>query len=129
MMRPRISKQTSLGPRSPETEKLKEDFERGRGLRERREIREMPQAESPEDEMAAEPWFAVGPDDIFPEEFARFLGVDGALREAFLDHHQDLLTATWWRQVQERVAAGEMIDIFPYQPEQRLGLSSGNAQT
>jgi isocitrate dehydrogenase kinase/phosphatase len=91
-------------------------------------FREMPQAESPEDEMAAEPWFAVGPDDVFPEEFARFLGVDGDLREAFLDHHRDLLTAAWWRHVQERVAAGEMIDIFPYQPEQRLGLSSGNAQ-
>jgi isocitrate dehydrogenase kinase/phosphatase len=50
------------------------------------------------------------------------------LREAFLDHHSDLLTARWWRQVQQRVAAGEMIDIFPYQPEQRLGLSSGNAE-
>jgi isocitrate dehydrogenase kinase/phosphatase len=91
-------------------------------------FREMPQAESPEDEMSAEPWFAVGPDDIFPEEFARFLGIDGELRKAFLDHHGDLLTATWWRHVQERVAAGEMIDIFPYQPEQRLGLSSGHAQ-
>jgi len=91
-------------------------------------FRDLPRAESPEEEMAAEPWFAVGPDDVFPEEFARFLGIDGELREAYLEHHGDLLTATWWRQVQERVAAGEMIDIFPYQPEQRLGLSLDNAQ-
>ncbi|MEX2625108.1 MAG: bifunctional isocitrate dehydrogenase kinase/phosphatase [Acidimicrobiia bacterium] len=91
-------------------------------------FRDLPQAENLEDEMAAEPWFALGPDDVFPEEFARFLGVEGELRETFLAHHGDLFTAAWWRQVQERVAAGEMIDIFPYQPEQRLGLSLGNAQ-
>jgi isocitrate dehydrogenase kinase/phosphatase len=70
--------------------------------------------------MAAEPWFAVGPDDVFPEEFERFLGIGGQLREAFYEHHRDLLTASWWQQVQSQVAAGELIDIFPYQPQQRL---------
>ncbi|HKX75095.1 MAG TPA: bifunctional isocitrate dehydrogenase kinase/phosphatase [Acidimicrobiia bacterium] len=84
-------------------------------------FRELPEATDPNDEMAAEPWFAVGPDDVFPEEFERFLGVTGDLRQAFLQRHRDLLTSTWWRGVQQRVAAGEMIDIFPYQPQQRLG--------
>ncbi len=91
-------------------------------------FRELPTADNPEDEMAAEPWFAVGPDDVFPEEFSRFLGVEGELKETFLSHHADLLTAVWWRGVQSRVAAGELIDIFPYQPEQRLGLTLDNAQ-
>ena len=87
-------------------------------------FRELPVATNPEDEMSAEPWFAVGPDDVFPEEFERFLGVEGELRDTFLAHHRDLLTATWWKAVQGRVAAGEMIDVFPYQPQHRLVLPS-----
>jgi isocitrate dehydrogenase kinase/phosphatase len=85
-------------------------------------FRHLPDTDNPEDEMAAEPWFAVGADDVFPEEFVRFLGVEGELRDAFLQHHSDLFTADWWQQVQKRVAAGEMIDVFPYQPQQRLTL-------
>ena len=51
----------------------------------------------PEDEsMGDEPTFGVGPDDVFPEEFIRFLGVDGELKRAFLHNHRDLLTADWW---------------------------------
>jgi isocitrate dehydrogenase kinase/phosphatase len=83
-------------------------------------FREMPAATTPEEEMAADPWFAVGPNDVFPEEFARFLGVEGELRRVYLEHHGDLLTARWWQQVQRQVAAGELIDIFPYQDRQRL---------
>ncbi|CAN5155800.1 bifunctional isocitrate dehydrogenase kinase/phosphatase [soil metagenome] len=73
----------------------------------------------PDDEsMGDEPTFGVGPDDVFPEEFIRFLGVDGELKKAFLSNHRDLLTADWWLGVQKRVAARELIDIFPY--EERL---------
>ncbi|MDP3983672.1 MAG: bifunctional isocitrate dehydrogenase kinase/phosphatase, partial [Acidimicrobiia bacterium] len=84
-------------------------------------FRHLPEAANPEDEMSSEPWFAVGPDDVFPEEFERFLGLGLELRDTFVDHHADLLTAEWWKGVQSRVAAGEMIDIFPYQARQRLG--------
>ncbi|MGI8517328.1 MAG: bifunctional isocitrate dehydrogenase kinase/phosphatase [Acidimicrobiia bacterium] len=73
----------------------------------------------PEDEsMGDEPTFGVGPDDVFPEEFVRYLGVDGDLKRVFMDHHRDLYTADWWLEVQKRVAAHELIDIFPY--EERL---------
>ncbi len=88
-------------------------------------FRHLPQASTPEEEMAAEPWFAVGPDDVFPEEFERFLGVEGELLASFLDHHAELLTAAWWQAVQKRVAAGEMIDVFPYQSQQRLQQPEG----
>jgi isocitrate dehydrogenase kinase/phosphatase len=62
----------------------------------------------------------VGPDDVFPEEFSSFLGVEGDLRQAFLDKHSDLLTARWWQDTQRRVGAGEVIDIFPYEDRLRL---------
>jgi isocitrate dehydrogenase kinase/phosphatase len=83
-------------------------------------FRELPEPSDPIEEMAAEPWFAVGPDDVFPEEFSSFLGVEGDLRQAFLDKHSDLLTARWWQDTQRRVAGGEMIDIFPYEDRLRL---------
>ncbi len=71
-------------------------------------------------DMGGEPSFYVGPHDIFPEEFLPFLGLRGRVREFFLQAHGDLLTARWWRQVQERVRAGEIVDIYPYREDQRL---------
>src|SRR6185295_8711290 len=41
-------------------------------------FRRMPPAQTTEDELSAEPWFTVGENDIFPEEFSRFLGLAGA---------------------------------------------------
>ena len=64
--------------------------------------------------------FYVGPDDIFPEEFLPFLGLQGRLRDVFLHAHGELLTGRWWREMKERVLSGEIVDIFPYREEQRL---------
>ncbi|MFO0929657.1 MAG: bifunctional isocitrate dehydrogenase kinase/phosphatase [Gemmataceae bacterium] len=74
-----------------------------------------------EDEYAAEPWFYVGPTDIFPEEFIRFLGLREELRATFLRAHGDLLTADYWRRVQERHRAGDLIEITPYPEYRRMG--------
>lgn len=83
-------------------------------------FRVLPAPSSPDEETAAEPWFSVGPNDIFPEEFIHFLGVPGELRSAFIAQHGDLLSAAAWRSWQAKVAAGELIDIIPYGPEARL---------
>jgi len=77
-------------------------------------FRALPVPTSYDDEMAAEPWFTVGPDDVFPEEFATFLGVQGRLRDVFLANHADIFEAATWREWQRRVAQGEVIEIFPY---------------
>jgi isocitrate dehydrogenase kinase/phosphatase len=73
-----------------------------------------------DEDMAGDPSFYVGPHDIFPEEFLPFLGLRGRVKEFFLQAHGDLLTARWWREVQERIRAGEIVDIFPYREDQRL---------
>ncbi|HEY6099626.1 MAG TPA: bifunctional isocitrate dehydrogenase kinase/phosphatase [Anaeromyxobacter sp.] len=83
-------------------------------------FRDIPAASHPDDETSGEPTFYVGPNDIFPEEFLPFLGLRGRLREVFLQAHGELLTGRWWRGVQERLRAGEIVDIFPYREEQRL---------
>lgn len=83
-------------------------------------FRRMPPARSPEDEMASEPWFAVGPDDVFPEELARFLGFTGELRAAFMAHHRDLFDVGFWHDTQARLMAGEMPPVYPYRSAARL---------
>jgi isocitrate dehydrogenase kinase/phosphatase len=83
-------------------------------------FRRVPPPVVPEDEFAAEPWFHVGENDVFPEEFRSFLVPPGRLRESFLAAHSDLLDLDFWRGVQRRLAAGEVVDVFPYRREARL---------
>ncbi len=77
-------------------------------------FRRMPQPRTPEDEIAAEPWYPVGADDIFPEEFAAFLLSDPRIRQAFLARHAELLDARYWQATQAGIAAGHVEDVFPY---------------
>ena len=83
-------------------------------------FRELPEPRTPEDELADEPWFAVGPGDVFPEELRRFIPFEGAAREALLDTHGCLFESGWWRDMQARLAAGEIVDVFPYDAARRL---------
>jgi len=84
------------------------------------QIRSIPQSADLDDEMSAEQWFYVGENDVFPEEFSSFLVPPGALRDTFLGRHHDLLQVEYWRDIQARVAAGEMFDVFPYRDRRRL---------
>jgi isocitrate dehydrogenase kinase/phosphatase len=63
-------------------------------------FRELPVASSQEEEFSAEPWFFVGPDDIFPEQWLPFLGIPDELLESFTARHGDLLRPHWWRGAQ-----------------------------
>jgi isocitrate dehydrogenase kinase/phosphatase len=83
-------------------------------------FRHVPQARFFDDEFSADPWFYVGPNDIFPEEFRTFLGLQGPLRGVFLDAHGDLFDVTYWRTMQEHHLAGEVVDILPYPENRRL---------
>ncbi len=84
-------------------------------------FREMPETDNPNDEMSATPWFGVGNDDVFPEEFARFLGLREELRDVFDYHHSDLFGVRFWQRAQVGVKSGETIEVFPYERARRLG--------
>jgi isocitrate dehydrogenase kinase/phosphatase len=94
-------------------------------------FRRIPEATSLEDEFSAEPWFYVGQQDVFPEEFKAFLVPSGRLRETFLETHGNLLDTAFWQGVQRRLAAGEVVDVFPYRRDARLQRNEegGNAGT
>jgi isocitrate dehydrogenase kinase/phosphatase len=83
-------------------------------------FRRIPPARSYEEELSAEPYWRIGQDDVFPEQFDRFLVSDPRAREMFYEHHRDLLDPQFWQAKQEVVRTGEQEDVFPYPEEVRF---------
>jgi isocitrate dehydrogenase kinase/phosphatase len=83
-------------------------------------FRKLPEARTPEDEIAAEPWFSVREHDIFPEEFLQFLSFPEPALTALLEHHREIFRAKFWRAIQHQIRAGEIPVVFPYGAERRL---------
>ena len=77
-------------------------------------FRYIPQPRTPEDEMASEPWYSIGPLDVFPEEFPPFLFADAGQRRLFSELHGEIYDAGYWKGLQAAITAGKVIDVFPY---------------
>ena len=86
-------------------------------------FRRVPPPRNEDDEMSGEVWYSVGPHDVFPETFEPFLLGNPAVRQVFLKHHADLLDVRFWQGHKDRILAGDVIDIFPYDPSRRLSTS------
>ncbi|BDT69248.1 isocitrate dehydrogenase kinase/phosphatase [Comamonadaceae bacterium OS-1] len=85
-------------------------------------FRTVPQPRTEEEEMSGEIWYRVGPKDVFPETFGPFLLGNPLVREAFMRHHADLLEAGFWQAHKERIQAGYVHDVFPYEQDKRFGI-------
>lgn len=83
-------------------------------------FRYIPEAPNEEAEMASEPWYPIGPNDVFPEEFRWFLLGDKRIRDAFMKYHAELLDADWWAKCRDQVAQGRLENIYPYDLSKRL---------
>jgi isocitrate dehydrogenase kinase/phosphatase len=83
-------------------------------------FRRVPEARTDEEEMSGEVWYPVGPKDIFPETFGPFLLGNPSVRDVFLKYHGDLLDPAFWQYHKERILAGHVHDIFPYDPGRRF---------
>ncbi len=88
-------------------------------------FRKVPAARNEEEELSGEVWWAVGPRDVFPETFGPFLLGHPAVREVFLRHHGDLLDPAFWQRHKERIQSGDVLDVFPYDPEKRFSHRQG----
>ncbi|EIP89730.1 bifunctional isocitrate dehydrogenase kinase/phosphatase protein [Burkholderia humptydooensis MSMB43] len=83
-------------------------------------IRRVPPPRNEEDEMSGEPWYTVGPHDIFPETYAPFLLGDPRVREHFIAHHADFFDPQLWQDSKDRLLRGELPDFFAYEPSLRF---------
>jgi isocitrate dehydrogenase kinase/phosphatase len=85
-------------------------------------FRKVPPAPTEEDELSSEVWYPVGPRDVFPETFGPFLLGNPCVREVFMKHHADLLDEQFWNVHKERIKAGHVHDVFPYDTSKRFAV-------
>ena len=85
-------------------------------------FRSIPQARTYEDELSSEPWFTVGADDVFPEEFKKFFRFPDKISEKFERSHGDLCDPEMWIQLQELNQAPDSGEFFPYSEQARFNL-------
>ena len=77
-------------------------------------FRDIPESNHIEDEMQADTWYYVGEQDIFPEEFIRFLSMNDELKAEFMKYHKDLLTSKYWRRIKNQHLKGQALLVLPY---------------
>lgn len=77
-------------------------------------FRDIPEANDIIDEMRSDTWYYVDKNDIFPQEFIKFLAMDEELRSLFLEVHGDLLTADYWRNIKAKHLEGQISVVIPY---------------
>ncbi len=83
-------------------------------------FRRVPEPRNEEDELSGEVWYSVGPHDVFPETFGPFLLGNPQVRDLFMRHHADLLDPVFWQTHKERILAGHVHDVFPYDASRRF---------
>jgi isocitrate dehydrogenase kinase/phosphatase len=83
-------------------------------------FRALPAATSDDEELHKGAWYYVGDNDVFPEQFPRFLGLTPALRETLLEAHGEIFDVRWWLGVQDNVRQGAYADLPPYPQRLRL---------
>jgi len=83
-------------------------------------FRAVPPVREEDETRPLDEWLYAAREDVFPELFPQFLGVPAALRDALLREHGELFDPAWWRGVQQRLRAGEYLDVPPYPDSARL---------
>ena len=89
-------------------------------------FRRVPEPRNEEEEMSGEDWYTVRPRDVFPETFGPFLLGNPEVRRVFMAEHADLLDADYWQQRKQRILAGYVHDVFPYDPSRRFSAQRAN---
>jgi len=77
-------------------------------------FRKIPEPRTEAEELASTPWYTVGPNDIFPEEFRLFFSGNQKARRIFDKMHADIYEVSFWQGLQERIRAGYVEDFYPY---------------
>ena len=79
-----------------------------------------PKAETYEEIYAANPWYDIAKNDVFPEDFKRFMIGRADVKQHFLDYHKELFNPDYWNGIQNSLRKGELLHAFPYSKEIRF---------
>ncbi len=87
-------------------------------------FRTIPAPRNEAEELASQPWYSVGPNDIFPEEFRLFFSGNQRARNVFDEMHSDIYRASFWQGLQQQIRRGRVEDFFPYRRKLRFDRTS-----
>lgn len=73
-----------------------------------------PKPETYEQIYASSPWYEIGPQDVFPQDFKKFMIGRQDVKEHFHTYHQCLFDPEFWIEMQNRIRSGELLHAFPY---------------
>lgn len=83
-------------------------------------FRRLPTAQHDDEEMHHGAWYHVNANDVFPEQFPRFLGLTPTQQDALMAAHGGIFDVRWWLELQEQLAGGKQQDVPPYPETLRL---------
>ncbi|MEE4298542.1 MAG: bifunctional isocitrate dehydrogenase kinase/phosphatase [Pseudomonadales bacterium] len=89
-------------------------------------FRHIPEPQTEEQELASEPWYSVAPNDVFPEEFPRFMFANPRIKKLFAELHGEIFDADYWKSLQRAIEDGQVMDVFPYRRHRRFASRFGS---
>ena len=73
-----------------------------------------PKAETYEQIYASSPWYDIAKNDVFPEDFKKFMIGRADVKEHFWEFHKELFNPAHWIEMQNKIRSGEILHAFPY---------------
>ncbi|WP_233079203.1 bifunctional isocitrate dehydrogenase kinase/phosphatase [Rheinheimera soli] len=83
-------------------------------------FRTIPKTDNYDDMLSNEPWYSVGPGDVFPEQITTYVTAQNDIRQMLIQSHPELMDASYWQEKQQRIRDGVVEDVFPYPQSQRF---------
>ncbi|UYM15161.1 bifunctional isocitrate dehydrogenase kinase/phosphatase [Endozoicomonas euniceicola] len=83
-------------------------------------FRALPEPDNDIDALSVQPWFDIGENDVFPEQFSVFFAGHLQAKEYFDRFHQNLYGVDFWQKTQAAIKSGTLVDVYSYKEEWRL---------
>ena len=83
-------------------------------------FRTLPEPDNDIDALSVQPWFDIGENDVFPEQFPVFFAGHLQAKEHFDRLHQNLYGVDFWQKTQVAIKSGTLVDVYSYKEEWRL---------
>ncbi|MCH6199282.1 bifunctional isocitrate dehydrogenase kinase/phosphatase [Aquiflexum sp. LQ15W] len=77
-------------------------------------FREKPIPETFEQIYSSSPWYDIGQNDVFPQDFKSFMIGRHDVKEYFFDYHRELFNPGKWKEIQEKINSGWGVHAFSY---------------
>lgn len=77
-------------------------------------FREKPKPETYEQIYASSPWYDIAQNDVFPQDFKKFMIGRQDVKNYFFDFHNELFDPAQWKMIQTKVQQGQGVHAFSY---------------